>query len=263
MEKINKEVQNKILENESYILNCDKNLPKITPIYPKKLKLEYNDLKIESEGYEASDLKDLLSILVKNNECDNLSMPTKTPIRNITKDTTPINIDGDVLEVSEALLKKARLPRTSKGFRCPSCGQSFITKYINSENTKSMYLFRNVLSKNTTLGHINIEGLTINEPMSIYKGLSKLTIEPVVLTYREGDICECPICNQSSPQTDWIDAYSHPLNYFKEEMLCDICGKPGNISVYAKDISVTQCEDKCAAKILNIENKKTEESETE
>lgn len=262
MKKVYNKTLKKNLENESCIFSYGNNLPEITSILPKKLKLEYKDLKIESEGYEASELKDLVAILI-GSECPRPLKLTQELTKDEPTSNPAIKIDGDLMEVSESLLKKARLPRTSKGFRCPNCGQAFVTKYVNLENTKSLYLFRNVLSKNVGLGHVNIEGLTTNDPEAIYKGLSTLTIEPVVLTYRQGDTCECPICNHTSPQTDWIDAYSHPLNYFKEEMLCDICGKPGDISIYNKDVSVKQCENKCAAKILDISSAVPKENKIE
>lgn len=264
-----------IFDTKEDVVTVDKTKTTVTPLFPKQntIEIKHDKLEIKASGYEIEGINEILKTIYSScgvpstmlsNELDSDSVTNLIDKSKILKGRIaevnnpdrekPLDIDVDLLK------EKIRLPRMAEGFRCPNCGQAFITKAVGANNTQKMFIFRNVNAnqeeQKVTFRKVNIEGLKINdrtdkeELVSIYKDLDKLAFEEVNLLYQEGTDCHCPICsNEDYTLKDWIDAWTSPLNYFDSEMICDICGDDARLIMTDKTQYV-ECEDNCLSKTV-------------
>lgn len=264
-------------KSTSCLISTDETKPTITPLFPQQntIEIKYENLEVKASGYAIEGINEIIKTIYSN--CGvpqttlkgNVSNP-KSVSTNYQKDASKGRIaeinnpDREKpLDIHVDLLKdKVRLPRMAEGFRCPSCGQGFITKAVSSNGTQQMFIFRNANvntgEQKANIGKVNIEGINVEnrenkeELITLYKGLSELTFEPVSLLYQEGTNCHCPICNEEHTLMDWIDAFTSPLNYFDREMICDICGDDAKL-VMTDSTQYTECENNCISKTVNKE----------
>lgn len=243
------------------------------PLVPQNsIDIEHEGLVIKAKGHDMNGIIELVKVLYSKGECATDPIEShfemllrdevvKTPNRRIAEINNPDR--EKPLDIHVDLLKdKVRLPRMAEGFRCPSCGQGFITKAVSSNGTQQMFIFRNANvntgEQKANIGKVNIEGINVEnrenkeELITLYKGLSELTFESVNLLYQEGTNCHCPICNEEHTLKDWIDAFTSPLNYFDREMICDICGDDAKL-VMTDSTQYTECENNCLSKTVNKE----------
>lgn len=221
--------------------------------FETEIDIKTTGLEIKAKGYDAESIIGIINAA--------LGVPAAMfpPIEellnkredNKVKETKEKPIDIDMSELKQ----KVRLPRTSNNFRCPHCGQAFITKVEG--NGKMSWIFRNVNSDKANLGEINIHGIDIEntekkELIDLYQNLSELTSNQVVLVYKDGEDCYCPLCNNLEPLKDWISAYDSPLDYFDNEIMCDICGDEASL-VMTETSSFKECSDRCLSKAIKKE----------
>lgn len=241
--------------------------PIVTPLFPQ-IEVKYDKLEIKASGYKIEGINEIIKTIysncgvpqtvlednesnIKSAAIDNQKETSKGRIAEVNNPDRekPLDIDVDLLK------DKIRLPRLAEGFRCPNCGQAFITKAVTPNNTQSMFIFRNVNSNTeeskVAFRKVSIEGIVIKdradkeELISLYKELDKFTFEVVNLLYQEGTDCHCPLCgDKEHALMDWVDAWVSPLNYFDVEMICDICGDDAKL-VMTGDTEYIECSNNC------------------
>lgn len=217
----------------------------------------YAALGVPSSYFETIDPKTMVAPFSKPMSEDKLNEIIdgfEKSMEHATKEPVEKPIDIDMTDLKQ----KVRLPRTSNNFRCPHCGQAFITKVEG--NGKMSWIFRNISSDKANLGEVNIHGIQgidiesteKKELIELYQNLSELKSNPVVLVYKDGEDCYCPLCNNLEPLKDWISAYDSPLDYFANEIMCDICGDEANL-VMTETSSFKECSDRCLSKVIKKE----------
>lgn len=244
----------------------------IIPIkFETEIEIKTTELEIKAKGYDAESIMGIINAAlgVPASLFDTIDPKTMFPPveellnkkeeKAAKKEPVEKPIDIDMTDLKQ----KVRLPRTSNNFRCPHCGQAFITKVEG--NGKMSWIFRNISSDKATLGEVNIHGIDIEntekkELIDLYQNLSQLSASPVILVYKDGEECYCPLCNNVEPLKDWISAYDSPLNYFDNEIMCDICGDEANL-VMTEVSSFKECSDRCLSKVINKEKEDVKEED--
>lgn len=225
----------------------------------KRIKLNYEGLEMVAEGYELDGIIKLVQVLNLNGNqiCED---PTKDSrldlIKNFQQTSANENVEKPVSVNLGDLGDKIRLPRTSSDFRCPKCHQSFVACITRSNGSDKRYIFRDLKGDKAILKKVNVENIIIKNPtdkdelVDLYKGLSELVSEDMLLVYENTEECTCPICHSTSTLSDWMDAYVSPLDYCDYDDICDICGSKGRI-IMTEDTRNIECEDKCVSKALD------------
>lgn len=260
--KETKEETKKVI-NESGKLKATRPIKPQYPQSPVKLdseiELKTKDIEIKAKGYDYKALIEIIhaSLGVPSKYFDtvdqNASLTQLKKALNEESITKEKPIDVNMSELKQ----NVRLPRTSNNFRCPTCGQAFITKVEGDE--KMSWIFRNISSDKTTLGEINIHAIDIDsknlqEVIELYKSLNNLSSKQVVLVFNEdkdSEECFCPLCGEVHSLNDWIVAYDSPLNYFDNETICDICGKEASL-IMTETSSYKECENRCISKATSV-----------
>lgn len=259
---------------------------KITPLkFDTEIELRTRDLEIKAKGFSAEGIIEIIHAsagipkehfgdLFENFEKNKKPKeePKKEeakPKKEVKRRVHEVSEDDMVESIDLSEMKdKMRLPRTSSDFRCPHCAQAFITRV--SKQGRSQWVFRDAASETPIGKGINLEDIVIDSEcteqelkdklIDIYKGLDELTFEKNLLVYQDGQEGYCPVCNQSAPLVDWMDAYSSPLDFFEVSNLCDICGDKGGLAM-TETSSFCECDNNCLSKSkkeevasLNISN---------
>ena len=108
------------------------------------------------------------------------------------------------------------------------------------------------IAKGISVADIVIKDRTDKEELiRLYNALGELTFEKVMLLYDETQTAYCPVCSNTDTLTNWMDAYSSPLDFFDSLNKCDICGDNGSISM-TEISSYTECANNCLSKAKGL-----------
>ena len=210
----------------------------------KKLTLKTDKFEINSEGYEISELINLLAAV--KGDC---SLPVVNSYEEELNTVKPIKSknDVDVYDIDN-IINNTRMPVTTTNFRCPSCGQGVIAISENGillrNSRENFKLFQ--LPNGIILPEID----NTDDLINVYKDLLNIDgdITPVVLAKGNNDTeCKCPICNETNKLDNWIEAFD-TLNHFDTMHMCEICGDEAKI-VVSNDGDTLLCQNKCIEKI--------------
>lgn len=215
----------------------------------KKLILKHNDIALECEGYEMSDVLTLINAITGDavtKEVKVSKLEAKPFIRKTETETV------DLKEIGKTI----KMPKLTSNFRCPDCGQGIMMKYISGETFT--YLVRNIFSEKKSIHKVEVLELPTmittdgdidkEKVILIYKDLLKLLGESKMIIESDSDSGHCPVCNSINSVKKWINCGEDTLKNFDALILCDICGEEGDIVVTESGDCVL-CENECARKI--------------
>lgn len=209
----------------------------------KSLELSFDEVSINTTGYDIDDIIKLIRVITNSNDTE------------IEPKRIKITKSSDVEEINIKELRTVRYPKTTSNFRCPSCGQGILI-YVEFEN-KQILLVRDISVERPIIYDVNIEQLpNLSEGgvvdkkllIAVYNDLLTLKEDEKVLVDSDRSSAKCPLCHETHDINEWIEAYDNPMKYLDRMNICDVCGEEGEILITQTGDSLV-CENKCIEKI--------------